>query len=75
MKNVVQSPSSETTTLWFTRMVVFEEGWSFIRGGGGGGGVRKQCKPKHVSSGGGSLNKGTTVSMKGVVIPAPMAWW
>ena len=24
--------------------VVFEEGWSFIRG-------RKQCKPKHVSSG------------------------
>ena len=25
-------------------MVVFEEGWSFIRG-------RKQCKPKHVSSG------------------------
>ena len=26
------------------RKVVFEEGWSFIRG-------RKQCKPKHVSSG------------------------
>ena len=25
-------------------MVVFEEGWSFIRG-------RKQCKPKQVSSG------------------------
>ena len=24
--------------------VVFEEGWSFIRG-------RKQCKPKHVSAG------------------------
>ena len=51
--------------------VVFEEGWSFIRG-------RKQCKPKHVSSGivvlnvrwslirggggGGSLKRGTTVA-------------
>ena len=45
--------------------VVFEEGWSFIRG-------RKQCKPKHVSSGivvlnvrwsliRGSLKRGTTV--------------
>ena len=32
------------TALWFTQMVVSEEGWSFIRG-------RKQCKPKHVSSG------------------------
>ena len=43
--------------------VVFEEGWSFIR-------RRKQCKPKHVSSGivvlnvrwsGWSLKRGTTV--------------
>ena len=45
--------------------VVFEEGWSFVRG-------RKQCKPKHVSSGivvlnvrwsliRGSLKRGTTV--------------
>ena len=53
--------------------VVFEEGWSFIRG-------RKQCKPKHVSSGivvlnvrwsfiRGFLKRGTTVLLHILIMP------
>ena len=44
--------------------VVFEEGWSFIRG-------RKQCKPKHVSSGivvrGGLLYTVSMIIMKMII--------